>query len=745
MQSTAIALGVIGGALLFVPYIHDQFTHPVVVATDPRPEEVGVPGGARPAVRFNKKMDSRSVNTQSLFLSDNQNHAIPAQVALDASERVATVAPTIPLHDGTTYRLTVMGGVHGLKDEVGYPLAGNVASTFTTGVKTAVPPTEGPGGPLLLITSSANAFSQYYAEILRNEGLNEFAAVDISRLDEDTLSKSEVAVLGEVPVTGRQLALLSKWVQGGGELIAMRPDVSTAREFGFQTTTTPASTTSPLHDAYLAIHPDSGAGAGLVHEPIQFHGPAASYYISNGTTLATFYRNANLPTPFPAISTLASGRGHVVLYSYDLARSVVLTRQGNPLWSGMDRDANPPIRTDDLFYGADASDPQADWVDSRKIAIPQADVQQRLFANILTLASASRMPLPHFWYLPRGVKAAIVMTGDDHGQGGTVERFKSYLARSPKGCSLEDWECVRATSNVFVGSITTADAAKLAAEGFEIGLHVYTGCADWASRPVSQGDGVVKTQIDRDFANALYRRQFAAFAADYPGVPTPVSNRIDCVTWGDYDSQPQVELSHGIRFDTNYYYWPAKWVQNRPGLFTGSGLPMRFATRDGNMIDVYQAATQMTDESGQQYPFTIDTLLRNALGPAEFYAVFTVNMHNDKPKSASADTILSAALEHHIPVVTAAQMLRWLDGRNTSSFKDLSWSNGQLSFTIAIGENANGIQALLPVSCDAGHLASLTADGTPVSYQLRSIAGLTYAAFSGRPGRIQANYRPSGQ
>jgi len=48
--------------------------------------------------------------------------------------------------------------------------------------------------------------------------------------------------------------------------------------------------------------------------------------------------------------------------------------------------------------------------------------------------------------------------------------------------------------------------------------------------------------------------------------------------------------------------------------FTGSAIPKRFATADGALIDVYQATTQMTDESEQSYPFTIDTLLDNALG-----------------------------------------------------------------------------------------------------------------------------------
>ena len=120
-------------------------------------------------------------------------------------------------------------------------------------------------------------------------------------------------------------------------------------------------------------------------------------------------------------------------FSYSLARSVVYTRQGNPLWSGHERDGISPMRTDDLFYGALASDPEPDWVNPEKIAIPQADIQQRLFANMITLMSADKMPLPRFWYLPWGLKAAIVMTGDDHGLGRTITRFKSYLEKSRAG------------------------------------------------------------------------------------------------------------------------------------------------------------------------------------------------------------------------------------------------------------------------------------------------------------------------
>ena len=65
-------------------------------------------------------------------------------------------------------------------------------------------------------------------------------------------------------------------------------------------------------------------------------------------------------------------------------------------------------------------------------------------------------------------------------------------------------------------------------------------------------------------------------------------------------------------------------------MFTGSGMPMRFTDRNGNLIDVYQATTQMTDESGQSYPFNSNTLLDNALGTTGFYGAFVVNAHNNK-------------------------------------------------------------------------------------------------------------------
>ena len=101
-------------------------------------------------------------------------------------------------------------------------------------------------------------------------------------------------------------------------------------------------------------------------------------------------------------------------------------------------------------------------------------------------------------------------------------------------------------------------------------------------------------------------------------------------------------------------------------------MPMRFADVDGTTIDVYQAATQMTDESAQTYPFTADTLFDRALGPLGYYGVFTANMHTDLPTEQQSDAAVSSAIAHGILVVSAKQMLDWLDGRNGSSFGSIA-------------------------------------------------------------------------
>ena len=175
-------------------------------------------------------------------------------------------------------------------------------------------------------------------------------------------------------------------------------------------------------------------------------------------------------------------------------------------------------------------------------------------------------------------------------------------------------------------------------------------------------------------------------------------------------------------------------------MFTGSGMPMRFADTDGTMIDVYQATTQMTDESNQTYPYTVDTLLDRALGPEGYYGVFTANMHTDTVESAGSDAIVASALQRGVPVVSGRQLLTWLDARNQSSFQSLEWSDDTLSFTIDAPVDARGLQALVPTSSGVGTLSEITRDGSSVAMSTKTIKGIEYAVFTAEAGSYDATY-----
>jgi hypothetical protein len=179
-------------------------------------------------------------------------------------------------------------------------------------------------------------------------------------------------------------------------------------------------------------------------------------------------------------------------------------------------------------------------------------------------------------------------------------------------------------------------------------------------------------------------------------------------------------------------------------MFTGSGMPMRFADTDGTMIDVYQAATQMTDESGQSYPATPNALLDNALGPLGYYGAFTANMHTDQATTFEDDQLLASATSRGVPIISAAQLLTWLDGRNGSSFGNLSWSGSTLSFSVAVGTGANGLTGMVPTVAAGGvTLTGLTRAGAAVPFTRTTVKGVEYAFFSAAAGSYTASYGTS--
>ena len=118
-------------------------------------------------------------------------------------------------------------------------------------------------------------------------------------------------------------------------------------------------------------------------------------------------------------------------------------------------------------------------------------------------------------------------------------------------------------------------------------------------------------------------------------------------------------------------------------------------------------------------------------------------MHTDQVASSGSEAIVASAVARGVPVVSGKQMLDWVDGRNNSTFRNLSWSGNTFSFSINQATGATGLQTMLPLQGHGGTLSSISRGGTPVSYTTETIKGIGYAFPRGH-GLVRRRLRPLG-
>ena len=476
----------------------------------------------------------------------------------------------------------------------------------------------------------------------------------------------------------------------GGNLIAMRPDPQLAGLLGLTDAGRHARRTPTCRST-----PASGPGAGIVGQTIQFHGTADRYDARAAPQpIATLYSNATTATSNPAVTLRSVGverrpGGGLHLRPRPLGR---LHAPGQPgLGRPGARRRRAPIRSDDLFFGAAAGDPQPDWVDLDKVAIPQADEQQRLLANLIEQMNRDRKPLPRFWYFPRGEKAVVVMTGDDHAQRRHRRPLRPVLSAQP-GRLLGRRLGVRARrppTSIPNTPLTDAQAAAYDADG----LRDRRCTSDDRLRELHAG-------VARPGLRRPARRVRAPSSR---ACPAPATNRTHCIAWSDWATQPKVELDHGIRLDTNYYYWPAGWVQDRPGMFTGSG--HADALRRPRRLDDRRLPGGDPDDRRvrpvvSRSPSTRCSTTRSA--PRATTAPSPPTCTPTAPASAGSDAIVASALARGVPVVSAA---RCSSGSTAATAPRSTASPGTATSSASrstVGAGANGLRAMVPTSSAVG-------------------------------------------
>lgn len=672
-------------------------------------------------------------------LRKHDDGEVPVSVVVDASEHLVSIKPHQPLERSTPYTLCLSHASKTslLHNVLGDRLAGVSCASFTTrGIETAQAADD--GAAVLVVAGRDNPYSGYYGEILKAEGLNLFHTVSEDQFNATELHRYAVVLLAVASLPQADTTALRSWVEDGGSLVAMRPDDEILEMLCL------ARSGTPLRRAYLRAEAGIETVSSFAGHPLQIHGevdrqvpragcettaaagnapgragtgadasgPAASKGVAP-VTVAQLFKTPHEPLSAPAITQRRMGRGTVIAYAFDLARSVVYTRQGNPDWANQDRDGSAPRRPNDLFF--------PDYLDRSLIGVPQADEQQRLLANLIV--SASPVPLPRFWYLPANKKAAIIMVGDDHAtRDGTRTLFAKLEEQSAPDCRMDRWECLRATALISPRTDIASSVVKAFHDkGFEFGVHVDTNCKNQGA-----------AQLE-----ATLREQMSDFRLKYPFLGEQLTQRLHCIVWNGWTESAQTQNSVGIRFDMNYYNWPPAWLGGQPGFMTGSGMPMPFVTEDGDILDIYQAATQLVNEDKVPQVEGARTMIERAMGTDQFFSAFVA--HYDFSDDYD-DILINLARQAGVPLISAAQMLTWVDGRNRSHFTEIGWQDGILRFNVDLSPGAEQARVLLPFKSPAGQLASIRCSGEPVDFVVQNIKGLPSANAPARQGTCEATY-----
>lgn len=696
------------GAGVFYFGVKSNLADPVqVVSHFPAEDTTMVSQSSKIAASFNRPLDGYAERL-SMIVSNRDGQRVHGSMRFNDALDAALFEPSSSLEPGG-YDVQVR-----MRDDEGQH---KVLASWQLTVPEQPDLADGLGGTVLVV-AAPDTRDAYLAEILRAEGLNSFDTVSPGNLTADMLDQHRVVIVGASISTGEHVPLLESWVSDGGNLVTLRPQGRLAELAGL----TP--TGEILEDAYLKVDTSRTPGRGITAELMQFHGTADRYTMAPRTqSIAELYADEDRPMDIPAVTLRATPgqTGQVAAFSYDLATSVLYTRQGNPEWAGQERDGLPPIRPNDLFQGVDG---QSDYVDLDRIGIPQADEQMRLLTKIVELLHQETVPLPRFWYLPDGANVALLMSADDHGtEEGTEQSFDHMRSLEPEGCSVREWQCPRATSWLYPSSpLSDEQASGFADAGFDLGAHVTTQCHNWSA-----------ASLDESFARSL-----KAFRSKYPSLPAQTGSRTHCIAWSDWVTQPQVERSWGIRLDMNYYNWPADWIRDRPGYLTGSALPMRFSTDDGQLIDVFQQETHLVNETWKGSPKAIEELITAAQGSQGYFGV--LGTHYDFSDGFDRQ-LMKIATDQGIPMISAKQLLDFAEGRNASQIADLEEEAGTVRFTVDPDSRVDGmLEAMLPVESPRGTLDELRIGAREIPVTVRNVKGTDYAFFTAKAGSYTAQY-----
>lgn len=544
--------------------------------------------------------------------------------------------------------------------------------------------------------------------------------MDLASVTGGELANHSLTILAETSLTSEQATMFSSYVAGGGKLLAMKPDSQITSLFGL------GAAAGFGDDHFLMMHNSalwSGGrpGSGLSNSALQIHGRADLYSLQAGAVmLAELYSDISTATGYPAV--VGSSSGSTAAFTYDLAKNVVYTRQGNPANANVDVDGDTFLRTIDLFQTIGGGSP---WVNLNLVPVPQADEQQRLFARLVKQMIAVDKPMPQAWYFPGTNKTMLILTADSHANLAEQFQYEISSVNSRYG-KLTFYLAI-------AGQPSDANVQIWRSEGNEFGIHPYSFSED-PYYPI--------TNLTQGY------EAYDMWYSGYFSSPKSHTVRNHRIAWEGWTTAAEIARAKGIELDTNFYHW-GQWLKKSDdtwahGYVNGSGQPMKFIRSDGTILDIYQQLTQLVDEqlvsgAGVGYEglngtgaFNVSKQLVDA-SQAGYYSALMTQFHVDYYSGNAqtwAEDLLTYAHSLNIPAWNADSWLNFTSARHDANYTDIAWNSSGHTLTFNLEANgAAGVDmtSMLPAAYGGLDLDTVSVDGTPTPFTVVVVNGVSMA------------------
>ncbi|MCC6444200.1 MAG: hypothetical protein IT210_12195 [Armatimonadetes bacterium] len=387
-----------------------------------------------------------------------------------------------------------------------------------------------------------NPLAMYITEILEGEGYG-YRLVTVPE-------ECGLLIVPDIEMAPGIQEAVRQFAESGGRLLALRPGPGLWPLFGLEKQDISLFTWA---DRYLRLRDG---------QRLQCRGPADLLHADGCEILANLqYDFEDGPSAHPALVCAKSG-GRRAAFTFDLARCVALFHQGRADQAGdgpnPDPDGDGMFKPNDLFIN---------YLDPRLKLIPQADVLQSLFTDLVGWLTEEAPPVPRFWRFPHAQPALAFFTGDSDGASAEDLRLAFETAES-FGLSYTLYLMTQDFPK-----IAPEEAQALQAAGHEVGLHPWHAPAPTVP----------------EFREHLIL-EYGGFSDRYGYTPATVRNH-SCIIAGWVET-PAIYSEIGVRMDLNPY--PIRGFQY--GFLTGTALPAKYMDASARMVNCYQQPTLTSDD-----------------------------------------------------------------------------------------------------------------------------------------------------